>query len=423
MEFKNTDGSVSTGKVIMLAESANAPLKADPVTSINPLPVVLTAPAGALAVDIAQVNGVTTQTGAGTVGTGTQRVAIGTDATTIAGSAPGVAGSASANVLTVQGAAGMTKLLVTPDSVALPANQSVNAAQINGVAPLMGNGVTGTGSPRVTIASDNTPFAVKIDQTTPGTTDAVTLKVGTAIVGKVGIDQTTPGTTNAVQDAATVAQASTTSGQLGQLIQGATTTFVRTDTTGKTNPLSLTVAGSLRTSIMGTVTNEGDAPISATQFIAGGVDQNAKTALNVIGQMLSFNPLPATPQVEPWKSNFDTAALVTLATAAAGTTNSADQTNTNGRGVQVLVDITATTGQTLTVSIQGKDNASGKYYTILSSAALAAVASTNLTVYPGSTVAVNLDASAPLPRVWRISAVVGGAGSTLSATIGASVIN
>jgi hypothetical protein len=52
------------------------------------------------------------------------------------------------------------KLLVTPDSVALPANQSVNVSQINAVTPLMGNGVTGTGSQRVTIASDNTAFSV-----------------------------------------------------------------------------------------------------------------------------------------------------------------------------------------------------------------------------------------------------------------------
>jgi hypothetical protein len=43
---------------------------------------------------------------------------------------------------------------------ALAANQSVNNAQFNGVTPLMGNGVTGTGSLRVTIASDNTPFGV-----------------------------------------------------------------------------------------------------------------------------------------------------------------------------------------------------------------------------------------------------------------------
>lgn len=119
----------------------------------------------------------------------------------------GSAGTAATDVLTIQGIAGMTKLLVTPDSVALPANQSVNVsqlagtttdtnsgvksagtlrvvlatdqpqltnkllvtpdansainvAQVNGVTPLMGNGVTGTGSPRVTIASDNTAFSV-----------------------------------------------------------------------------------------------------------------------------------------------------------------------------------------------------------------------------------------------------------------------
>ena len=49
-------------------------------------------------------------------------------------------------------------------SWSLAANQSVNVAQINGVTPLMGNGVTGTGSPRVTIASDNTAFTVNAAQ-------------------------------------------------------------------------------------------------------------------------------------------------------------------------------------------------------------------------------------------------------------------
>lgn len=47
---------------------------------------------------------------------------------------------------------------------ALTANQSVNAAQINGATPLMGNGVSGTGSQRVTIASDNTAFSVNAVQ-------------------------------------------------------------------------------------------------------------------------------------------------------------------------------------------------------------------------------------------------------------------
>lgn len=40
--------------------------------------------------------------------------------------------------------------------IAAASNWSSNIAQINGVTPLMGNGITGTGSPRVTIASDGT---------------------------------------------------------------------------------------------------------------------------------------------------------------------------------------------------------------------------------------------------------------------------
>jgi len=43
-------------------------------------------------------------------------------------------------------------------------NTAMNIAQINGVTPLMGNGVTGTGSQRVTIASDNTAFSVNAIQ-------------------------------------------------------------------------------------------------------------------------------------------------------------------------------------------------------------------------------------------------------------------
>jgi hypothetical protein len=49
-------------------------------------------------------------------------------------------------------------------SGALTANQSVNVSQINGITPLMGNGITGTGSQRVTIASDNTAFSVNAIQ-------------------------------------------------------------------------------------------------------------------------------------------------------------------------------------------------------------------------------------------------------------------
>ncbi len=60
---------------------------------------------------------------------------------TVVGS--GAAGTAATGVVTVQGIASMTKLLVTPDSVALPANQSVNVAQVAGTNTVTG-GVAGT---------------------------------------------------------------------------------------------------------------------------------------------------------------------------------------------------------------------------------------------------------------------------------------
>lgn len=64
----------------------------------------------------------------------------------------------------------------------LAANQSTNIAQINGVTPLMGNGVTGTGSLRVTLASDTTsntnPFAFNQTQV-----NGVTMLAGNGATG------------------------------------------------------------------------------------------------------------------------------------------------------------------------------------------------------------------------------------------------
>lgn len=79
----------------------------------------------------------------------------------------------------------------------------VNISQINAVTPLMGTGNTGTGSPRITLATDQVAlttaglFSVKLDQTTPGTTNAVSLAQigGTTIVnGGVAGSQSIGGT-------------------------------------------------------------------------------------------------------------------------------------------------------------------------------------------------------------------------------------
>lgn len=66
----------------------------------------------------------------------------------------GSAGSADAGVVTIQGIASMTKVLVTPDSVALPAHQSTNVDQLNGNTISVGVGASGTGTARVVQAND-----------------------------------------------------------------------------------------------------------------------------------------------------------------------------------------------------------------------------------------------------------------------------
>lgn len=49
--------------------------------------------------------------------------------------------------------------IASGQTVSITANSSVNVAQINGVTPLMGAGNTGTGSPRVTLATDQAAIA------------------------------------------------------------------------------------------------------------------------------------------------------------------------------------------------------------------------------------------------------------------------
>jgi hypothetical protein len=74
---------------------------------------------------------------------------------------------------------------------ALSANQSINNAQINGVTPLMGNGVTGTGSQRVTIASDNTAFSVNAIQSGTWNVNNVAGTVSLPTGASTGANQTT----------------------------------------------------------------------------------------------------------------------------------------------------------------------------------------------------------------------------------------
>lgn len=156
-------------------------------------------------VNVAQINGITPLMGNGTTGTGSQRVTIASDNTAFSVNAVqsgswSLAANQSVNVAQINGVTplmgngttgtGSQRVTIASDNTAfsvnavqsgswsLAANQSVNVAQINGVTPLMGNGTTGTGSQRVTIASDNTAFAVN-----------ATLQAGANTIGALTANQ------------------------------------------------------------------------------------------------------------------------------------------------------------------------------------------------------------------------------------------
>jgi hypothetical protein len=98
--------------------------------------------------------------------------------------------------------------------------------------------------------------------------------------------------------------------------------------------------------------------------------------------------------------------------ARTATEASADFLNSESAGAVVVIDVTAVTSTPSTVfTLQGKDQLSGKYYTIIASAALAATGTVVLRVYPGLTAAANLTVSDVLPHCWRVNAVHGNANS------------
>lgn len=119
--------------------------------------------------------------------------------------------------------------------------------------------------------------------------------------------------------------------------------------------------------------------------------------------------------------------VMTLLASASRTAaqDTGDRTNRQkGRGIRVVMDITVVPSgaPALTVTILGKDVASGKYITLLASAALAATGTTVLTVYPGLTAATNLVASNVLPSTWKVTVAVGN-GNAAVYSLGAEILN
>ena len=116
---------------------------------------------------------------------------------------------------------------------------------------------------------------------------------------------------------------------------------------------------------------------------------------------------------------------LTAMVLAARTTsvNGGDLDNMSGIGATVVIDITAISGTTptATFTVEGRDEVSGKYYTILASAALNAVATTVLRIYPGLTAAANVTASSLIPKTFRVTCTITGTTPSVTATVGVSL--
>jgi hypothetical protein len=130
----------------------------------------------------------------------------------------------------------------------------------------------------------------------------------------------------------------------------------------------------------------------------------------------------------PTLQNADLGALMTITAQGAGTFNTDVQKNDGCDAAIITVDVTAISGTTpsLQVLLQGYDGASGKFYTIQQIAAMTTVSTNTILLCEGATVAMtgagNAFFSGILPARWRISVVITGTAPSVTATIGASVI-
>lgn len=137
-----------------------------------------------------------------------------------------------------------------------------------------------------------------------------------------------------------------------------------------------------------------------------------------------FSAAPASADTNCSGYNSNSTPLVMTAQVQA-TIHSVDFVNCRTRGAIFIVDLTTMTAATVTVTIEGKDAASGKYYTLLAGSAKTATGTTQMTVYPDVTASSNVAINSPLPATWRVTVVIANNSGTaaVTGTIGASVLN
>lgn len=173
----------------------------------------------------------------------------------------------------------------TPTQVSATNPLPDNLTQVGGNAVKTGSGNGSTGSLNVYLATDQPALtnALKVDPSgvTSPISGTVTANIGTT--NGLALDASVSGLS--------LAQASTTSGQKGALVQGAVTTAAPTYTTAQTSPLSLNISGGLRVDGSGVTQPVSGTFWQATQPVSGTITANAGSGTFAISA--ASLPLPS----------------------------------------------------------------------------------------------------------------------------------
>lgn len=236
-----------------------------------------------------------------------------------------------------------------------------NLAQVNAVTVLTGAGAVGTGSQRIAVGQDTTTIA----GSAPGTAGSASVNV-LSVQGEASMTPllTNPGTAS---NWGVLAQASSTSGELGHLAMGAVTSAAPSYTTAQTDPLSLDLAGNLRVNCITGCSSSGGSSLTDEGLFTQGT-----TAVTIAGGIYTTSPSNlVNGQGGALRATIDRYLQTAAATGPNITMQSGATANgngtvlaTNGYSTVILdVDCTVACSGGTTVNFEGTD-ATGNYVSI-----------------------------------------------------------
>lgn len=158
------------------------------------------------------------------------------------------------------------------------------------------------------------------------------------------------------------------------------------------------------TATAGSITPTGIAQVSialydnASNFRAlGNANQTDAVGLSQMLSVVDFEWNGAT--ADKHRNNVDVTAL---ASASRTTTQTINVTTYNIKGITVILDMTLVGTASVTVTIDGQDPASGKFYNLLTGLAITNNSTNVYRIQPGLTAVANKDVNCQLPRTIRI---------------------